>query len=54
VIGLGRVDIVLPDELETQFREIVFKRKGLRKGNLTEALKEAVVLWIKSDGGTRN
>ena len=39
---MGRVDIILPDDLERQFREEVFKRFGMKRGNLTKAIKEAI------------
>jgi len=37
---------MVPDDFEDQFREEVFKRKGMRKGNLTEAIIEAMKLWM--------
>lgn len=44
---MHRIDAYLPDDLEQHFREAVFKRFGMKKGNISEALKEAVELWIK-------
>lgn len=44
---MGRVDIILPDDLEAQFREEVFKRFGMKRGNLTKAIQEAIRQWMK-------
>ncbi len=46
---MGRMDIILPDDLEAQFRKAVFKRFGMRKGNLTKAVQEAIRQWIEED-----
>lgn len=43
------MDIILPDDLETHFRKAVFKRFGMRKGNLTKAVQEAIMQWIEED-----
>jgi len=45
---MGKINLKIKDEIEQKFREEVFKRKGLRKGNLTKALEEAMVLWINT------
>ena len=44
---MGRIDVVLPDNLEKQLREAVFKRKGMKRGNLKQAINEAIILWIE-------
>ncbi len=44
---MGRLNIVLPDDLEREFKEEVFKRLGMKKGNLSKAIEEAIRLWIK-------
>lgn len=44
---MGRIDIILPEDLERRLREAVFRRKGMKKGNLKEAINEAIVLWIE-------
>ena len=45
-----RIDIYLDEDLEKRFKEQVFKRKGMKKGNISEAVQEAVLLWIKQWG----
>jgi len=44
---MGRMDIILPDELEQRFREEVFKRLGMKRGNITLAVQEAIEQWIE-------
>jgi hypothetical protein len=41
--------VLIDDNLDENFREEVFKRKGMKKGNLTEALEEAMLLWINAE-----
>lgn len=43
---MGKLNFVIRDTLDEKFRGEVFKRKGMKKGNLTEALEEALELWI--------
>ncbi|MBI4393170.1 MAG: hypothetical protein HY556_05135 [Euryarchaeota archaeon] len=49
--GTVRMNIVLPSDLETEFREAIYKRKGMKKGNISEAFTEAVQLWLKTNMG---
>jgi len=44
---MGKIIIILSDPLEKQFREEVFKRYGMKRGNLTKAIEEAIKEWIK-------
>jgi len=44
---MGKMNIRLSDELEARFREEVFKRLGMKKGNISNAVNEAVELWIE-------
>ena len=37
---------MISDELEEKFREEVAKRYGMKKGNLTRAIEEAIRNWI--------
>jgi len=43
---MGRIDIILPDDLEEEFRAEVAKELGMRRGNLKIAIQEAIRLWI--------
>lgn len=43
---MGNIKVILPDELEKEFREAVFKQMGMKKGNLTIAIEEAIKNWI--------
>ena len=49
LLPMGRIDIILPDELETQFRNKVFKKFGMKKGNITLAIQEAIEDWMKKN-----
>jgi len=46
MMKMGKMYVVLPDDLEEQFREAVFNRFGMKKGNLTIAIEEAIRKWI--------
>jgi hypothetical protein len=43
---MGKMNIVLNDKLEEKFRKAVFEKKGMKKGNISEALEEAIEKWI--------
>jgi len=47
---MGRIDIILDDKLEEKFRKEVFRRYGMKKGNITMAIQEAVKQWMKNRG----
>jgi hypothetical protein len=53
VIDMGKMNIVLSDELEEKFRRTVFERKGMKKGNISDALSEAIEHWIEHYEGKR-
>jgi hypothetical protein len=44
---MTRLDLNINDELEKKFRDMVYQTKGMKKGNLTLSLEEALELWIK-------
>jgi hypothetical protein len=43
------MNVVIDDELEEYFRKQIADSKGLRKGNISEALEEAIQLWIQTE-----
>lgn len=49
VIPMGRIDAVISDELESEFRMEITKRLGGKKGDLQKAIQQAIELWIKGD-----
>jgi len=46
---MGRIEAVIPDKLDQEFRIEVIKRIGGKKGNLLRAITEAIELWVGSD-----
>jgi metal-responsive CopG/Arc/MetJ family transcriptional regulator len=48
------IKVILPEDLEEEFRNEVFKSKGMKKGNLTEAIEEAIKMWIESEKQKRS
>jgi len=50
---LKRRNIVLEDTLDKKFREVVFHVFGLRKGALSEAHADAIVIWINKNSHQR-
>jgi len=51
---MGKLNLKVKEDIDRKFREEVFKRKGMKKGNLTEALQEAMLLWISVDEKLQN
>lgn len=45
---MGRIDIVLSDEVEKELREEIVKELGMKKGNMSIAIEEAITMWIAS------
>lgn len=43
-----RLNIELSKELEEKFREAVYSRYGMKKGNLKKAVEEAIEIWINT------
>lgn len=46
---MGRIDAVLPQDLDDRFRLAVANRFGNKKGNMAKAISEAIDLWIATD-----
>jgi len=42
---MGKINLVIDDKVDHKFRNAVYKKKGMKKGNLTEAVEEAMLLW---------
>ena len=42
---------LVSEELDVRFRQAVFASKGMYRGNITEALEEAMNLWISKQAG---
>ena len=51
---MGAIKVILQDDLEEKFRTEVFKSKGMKKGNLTIAIEEAITSWIDSQQKKRS
>ena len=45
----SRLDLTIDPELDRQFRDMVYKKFGMKKGNLRIALEEAIRLWLSSE-----
>jgi len=45
---MGRLQIVLPDELEADFREAAARKFGYKKGAISSAVKDAILNWLKN------
>jgi hypothetical protein len=46
---MGRICVVLSDELDKQLRFKTIERFGGKKGDLTRAVEEAVKTWIAQE-----
>ncbi len=46
---MGKYNLNVNDKLDEKFRKSVAKKKGMKKGNITEALEEAMIMWIDND-----
>lgn len=48
---MGRLDVVIPDDLDTKFR-VEVARQGGKKGDLKKAVIEAIELWLETKAKT--
>lgn len=51
-MGKAKLTVLIDENLDTRFREAIFKSKGMYRGNITEAIEEAIELWIKEETRT--
>jgi phage gp36-like protein len=51
---MGTIKVILSDELEQRFREEIFKSKGMKKGNISIAVEEAIKMWIEAQQKKRS
>jgi hypothetical protein len=51
---MGKMNIVIDNDLEERFRKAVFEAKGMKKGNISESLEEAIDKWIKEQERLKN
>ena len=51
---MGRLYVVLSDDVERRLRLAVVMRLGGKKGGLSGAIQEAVIDWLKKDAKARN
>ena len=51
---MGKMNVAIDDNLEERFRRAVFERMGMKKGNISEALQEAIQSWIDNRNNRRN
>jgi hypothetical protein len=49
VIDMGRISVMISDELEKALRIKTIERFGGKKGDLTRAVEEAIQTWIHKD-----
>jgi hypothetical protein len=47
-MNMGKLNLMISDELEKRFRQAVAIHWGARKGVISKSLEEALELWIKS------
>ena len=46
-MGTTRLNLVVDEELEQNFRRAVFEKYGMKKGNIQKAVEEALEEWMK-------
>jgi hypothetical protein len=52
IINMARLDLSIDDKLDIQFRDMVYKTMGMKRGNLRIALEEAIKIWLSSKKGS--
>jgi len=49
VIIVGKISLILDGEREDKLRKMAIKKFGLKRGYLTKALEESIMLWMKEN-----
>jgi hypothetical protein len=49
VIKLGRITVILSDELEKSLRLKTIERFGGKKGDLSRSVEEAIKTWLSKE-----
>jgi hypothetical protein len=52
IIHMARLDLNIDDKLDTQFRDMVYKKMGMKRGNLRIAIEEAIKIWLSTKKGS--
>jgi len=52
-LNLGRLYIILSDQLERRLRLEIVKRFGGKKGDLSNAIEESVKMWLDKSPDSR-
>ena len=47
---MTRLDVDIDPKLDSRFRSQVFRRLGMKRGNLSKSVEDALRLWLKHDG----
>ncbi len=50
---MARINIVVSDKVEEKFRETVFRKYGMKKGNMMKAADQALQEWIEKEKAKR-
>lgn len=45
---MGKMNLNINDKVDRKFRDAVYKKKGMKKGNLTDSVEEAMLMWVAS------
>jgi hypothetical protein len=51
IISMARLDLNIDDKLDAQFRDMVYKKMGMKRGNLRIAIEEAIKIWLNNKKG---
>ncbi len=46
---MGKITVVLHDNLELEFRKLAVEKFGYKRGNLSSAALEAITSWINAE-----